>query len=232
MIQISENAYFNETTGNITVNMNGSGSYVNVDSNAGITTYVGTSVVNGAISATATNMKKENNDSLQFVNHFSPFKCATYKPISDTIKDINVIVPGKVMVVTFEDDRQEKLICQDEDHFSIRRGCFIAIAKHLFKDTYTPEGIEAKATEMSYQIYYVKMVNKILKNYSKKCEEKAKEKRLETEKKEIAERKKEKREAYKERRKTRLEAERNEALKAERAEMIDIIAEAIKKAKE
>lgn len=31
MIQISENAYFNETTGNITVNMNGSGSYVNVD---------------------------------------------------------------------------------------------------------------------------------------------------------------------------------------------------------
>lgn len=58
MIQISENAYFNETTGNITVNMNGSGSYVNVDSNAGITTCVGTSVVGGAISATTTNMKK------------------------------------------------------------------------------------------------------------------------------------------------------------------------------
>ena len=187
MIQISENAYFNETTGNITVNMNGSGSYVNVDSNTGITTCVGTSVVGGAISATTTNMKKENNDSLQFVNHFPPFKCATYKPISNTIKDINVIVPGKVMVVTFEDDRQEKLICQDEDHFSIRRGCFIAIAKHLFKDTYTPEGIEHMATEMSYQIHYVKIVNKAIKNYSKKCEEKAKEKRLEFEKKEIAE---------------------------------------------
>lgn len=232
MIQISENAYFNETTGNITVNMNGSGSYVNVDSNAGITTCVGTSVVGGAISATTTNMKKENNDSLQFANHFPPFKCATYKPISNTIKDINVIVPGKVMVVTFEDDRQEKLICQDEDHFSIRRGCFIAIAKHLFKDTYTSEGIEHMATEMSYQIYYVKIVNKALKNYSKKCEEKAKEKRLEFEKKEAAERKKAKREAYKERRKARLEAERNKALKAERAEMVDIIAEAIKKSKE
>lgn len=166
------------------------------------------------------------------MNHFPPFKCATYKPISNTIKDINVIVPGKVMVVTFEDDRQEKLICQDEDHFSIRRGCFIAIAKHLFKDTYTPEGIEHMATEMSYQIHYVKIVNKAIKNYSKKCEEKAKEKRLEFEKKEIAERKRAKREAYKERRKARLEAERNEALKAERAEMVDIIAEAIKKSKE
>lgn len=232
MIQISENAFFNETTGNITVNMNGSGSYVNVDSNAGITTCVGTSVVSGAISATTTNMKKENNDSLQFVNHFPPFKCATYKSISNTIKDINIIVPGKVMVVTFNDDKQEKLVCQKEDHFSLRFGCFIAIAKHLYKDTYTPEGIEAKATEMSYQIHYVKIVNKALKNYSKKCDEKAKEKRLEAEKKETAERKKAKREAYKERRKARLEAERNESLKAERAEMVDIIAEAIKKSKE
>ena len=157
---------------------------------------------------------------------------AIEKPLSDIIKDIDVIVPGKVMVVTFNDDKQEKLVCQKEDHFSLRFGCFIAIAKHLYKDTYTPEGIEHMATEMSYQIYYVKIVNKALKNYSKKCEEKAKEKRLEFEKKEIAERKRAKREAYKERRKARLEAERNEALKAERAEMVDIIVEAIKKSKE
>ena len=154
------------------------------------------------------------------------------KPLSDIIKDIDVIVPGKVMVVTFNDDKQEKLICQKEDHFSLRRGCFIAIAKHLYKNTYTTEGIEHMATEVSYQIYYVKIVNKALKNYSKKCEEKEKEKRLEAEKKEVVERKKAKREAYKERRKARLEAERNEALKAERAEMVDIIAEAIKKSKE
>lgn len=157
---------------------------------------------------------------------------AIEKPLSDIIKDIDVIVPGKVMVVTFNDDKQEKLVCQKEDHFSLRFGCFIAIAKHLYKDTYTPEGLEHMATEMSYQIRYVKIVNTALKNYSKKCEEKAKEKRLEFEKKEIAERKRAKREAYKERRKARLEAERNEALKAERAEMVDIIAEAIKKSKE
>ena len=157
---------------------------------------------------------------------------AIEKPLSDIIKDIDVIVPGKVMVVTFNDDKQEKLVCQKEDHFSLRFGCFIAIAKHLYKDTYTPEGLEHMATEMSYQIRYVKIVNTALKNYSKKCEEKAKEKHLEFEKKEIAERKRAKREAYKERRKARLEAERNEALKAERAEMVDIIAEAIKKSKE
>lgn len=159
-----------------------------------------------------------------------PFSC--WNPNSFNIKDINVIVPGKVMVVTFNDGSQEKLVCQKEDHFSLRFGCFIAIAKHFYKDTYTPEGIEHMATEMSYQIHYVKIVNKAIKNYSKKCEEKAKEKRLEFEKKEIAERKRAKREAYKERRKARLEAERNEALKAERAEMVDIIAEAIKKSKE
>lgn len=157
---------------------------------------------------------------------------AIEKPLSDIIKDIDVIVPGKVMVVTFNDDKQEKLVCQKEDHFSLRFGCFIAIAKHLYKDTYTPEGLEHMATEMSYQIRYVKIVNTALKSYSKKCEEKAKEKRLEFEKKEIAERKRAKREAYKERRKARLEAERNEALKAERAEMVDIIVEAIKKSKE
>lgn len=34
------------------------------------------------------------------------------KPLSDIIKDIDVIVPGKVMVVTFNDDKQEKLVCQ------------------------------------------------------------------------------------------------------------------------
>ena len=154
------------------------------------------------------------------------------KPLSDIIKDIDVIVPGKVMVITFNDDKQEKLVCQKEDHFSLRFGCFIAIAKHLYKDTYTSEGIEHMATEMSYQIHYVKIVNKALKNYSKKCEEKEKENRLESEKKEAAERKKAKREAYKKRRKARLEAERSEALKAKRTEMVDIIAEAIKKSKE
>ena len=157
---------------------------------------------------------------------------AIEKPLSDIIKDIDVIVPGKVMVVTFNDDKQEKLVCQKEDHFSLRFGCFIAIAKHLYKGTYTSEGIEHMATEMSYQIHYVKIVNKAIKNYLKKCEEKAKEKRLEFEKKEIGERKRAKREAYKERRKARLEAERSEVLKAERAEMVDIIAEAIKKSKE
>lgn len=221
MINVSEGISYNENTGKFITNIDG-------------TDYtIGDMSLNFPSTLTSSNLYTKGDTgytSPAKIHQDHPLFC--WKPDPFNIKDINVIVPGKVMVVTFEDGRQEKLVCQEDDHFSLRFGCFIAIAKHLYKDTYTSEGIEAKATEMSYQIHYVKIVNKALKNYSKKCEEREKEKRLESEKKEAAERKKAKREAYKERRKARLEAERNEALKAERAEMVNIIAEAIKKSKE
>ena len=222
MINISEGISYNANTGKFTANIGGE-------------TYEIGDVPSPNFPSALTSSNLYTKDDAAYaspakIHQAHPFSCWNPNPLY--IKDINVIVPGKVMVVTFDDDRQEKLVCQNDDHFSLRHGCFIAIAKHLYKDAYTPEGIEHMATEMSYQIHYVKIVNKAIKNYSKKCEEKAKEKRLEFEKKEIAERKRAKREAYKERRKARLEAERNEALKAERAEMVDIIAEAIKKSKE
>ena len=222
MINISEGISYNANTGKFTANIGGE-------------TYEIGDVpsLNFPSALTSSNLYTKDDAAYASpakIHQAHPFSCWNPNPLY--IKDINVIVPGKVMVVTFNDDKQEKLVCQKEDRFSLRFGCFIAIAKHLYKNTYTSEGIEHMTTEMSYQIHYVKIVNKAIKNYSKKCEEKAKEKRLEFEKKEIAERKRAKREAYKERRKARLEAERNEALKAERAEMVDIIAEAIKKSKE
>lgn len=222
MINISEGISYNTNTGKIISNIGGTTYEIGDVPSPNFPSALASSNLYIKDDAAYTSPAKIHQD--------HPFSC--WNPNSFNIKDINVIVPGKVMVVTFNDDKQEKLVCQKEDHFSLRFGCFIAIAKHFYKDTYTPEGIEHMATEMSYQIYYVKIVNKALKNYSKKCDEKEKEKRLEAEKIEAAERKKVKREAYKKRRKARLEAERNEALKAERAEMVDIIAEAIKKSKE
>lgn len=61
-----------------------------------------------------------------------------------------IIVPNKVIEVYFEDDQKEKLVCHEEDTFDLRKGLFVAIAKHLYKDTYTLEGIEAKAIEIGY----------------------------------------------------------------------------------
>lgn len=225
MINVSEVTSYNANTGEFTANIYGTDYTIGNVSDS-------LAIPSSALASSNLYIKKDGAayTSPAKFHQDHPFSCWELNPFN--IKDINVIVPGKVMVVTFEDNRQEKLVCQEEDHFSLRFGCFIAIAKHLYKDTYTSEGIEHMATEMSYQIHYVKIVNKALKNYSKKCEEKEKEKRLESEKKEAAERKKAKREAYKERRKAKLEAERNEALKAERAEMVNIIAEAIKKSKE
>lgn len=54
----------------------------------------------------------------------------------------------------------------------IHRCLFIAIAKHLYKDTYTPEGIEYKATLLSYEKKYAKIVNSAIKNHEKKEKEK------------------------------------------------------------
>lgn len=78
-----------------------------------------------------------------------------------------VIVPNKVIEVYFKDDQKEKLVCHEEDTFDLRKGLFLAIAKHLYKDIYTLEGIEAKAVEIGYTKKYVKMVDHIIKEYNR-----------------------------------------------------------------
>ena len=84
------------------------------------------------------------------------------------IKDINIIVPNKVVEVTFADNHKEKMICHQDDEFSLRRCLFIAIAKRKYKKSYTVEGIEFKATELSMLKECVKIVDKALKAYEKK----------------------------------------------------------------
>lgn len=86
---------------------------------------------------------------------------------SDKITGYQIIVPNKVIEVYFEDNKKEKLVCHEEDTFDLHKGLFLAIAKHLYKDRYTLEGIEAKAIEIGYTKKYVKMVDAIIRDYNR-----------------------------------------------------------------
>ena len=137
----------------------------------------------------------------------------------DDIFDINVIVPDKVVEIEFYDGI-EKMVCHKDDAFDLRKCCFIAIAKHLYKKEYTQEGIEYMATQLTYQKKYVKIVDKALKDYWKKEEEKEKRIREEREREKIQEHQREKRRRYKERRTQRY-----------KEVMVDLIADSINEAR-
>lgn len=127
----------------------------------------------------------------------------TTKDMKENILDINVIVSGKVVEITFCDMLKEKMVCHKDDTFDLRKCCFIAIAKHLYKKEYTQEGIEYMATQLTYQKKYVKIVDKALKEYNKKMKEEEKRVRKEEEEKLIYERQSAKRRKQKERREKR-----------------------------
>ena len=144
----------------------------------------------------------------------------TLKQFNDVIMDINVIVPEKVVEIRFGDGNKEKMVCHEDDTFDLRKCCFIAIAKHLYKKEYTQEGIEHMATQLAYQKKYVKIVDKALKDYKKKEEEKAKKIRKEEEEKIVRARQSLKRRKQKERR-----AQKHKEV------LVDLIADSINEAK-
>lgn len=137
----------------------------------------------------------------------------------DDIFDINVIVPDKVVEIEFYDGK-EKMVCHNDDTFDLRKCCFIAIAKHLYKKEYTQEGIEYMSTQLTYQKKYVKIVDKALKDYKRKEKEKAEKIRREEEEKIIRARQSLKRRKQKERR-----AQRHKEI------LVDLIADSINEAK-
>lgn len=112
------------------------------------------------------------------------------KKLKTGIKKYEILCPEKVIRVTFTDGKQEKLVCDKEDKFDLKTGLFIAIAKHMYKDKYTLEGIEEMARELSYTKECVLMVNKAIKEH---------EKYEKTEKERIAKEKEEKRLAHEKR---------------------------------
>ena len=137
----------------------------------------------------------------------------------DDIFNVNVIVPDKVVEIEFYDGK-EKMVCHEDDAFDLRKCCFIAIAKHLYKKEYTQEGIEHMATQLTYQKKYVKIVDKALKDYKRKEKEKAEKIRKEEEERIVRARQSLKRRKQKERR-----AQRH------REVLIDVFADSINEAK-
>lgn len=95
--------------------------------------------------------------------------CSDYPKIkSPNITDIHILKYNKVVEVSFADGGKEKMVRHEDDKFDLRKCCFIAIAKHLYKETYTFEGIEYMAGQLMYQKKYVKIVDKALKEDAKK----------------------------------------------------------------
>lgn len=138
----------------------------------------------------------------------------------DDIFDINVIVTDKVVEIEFFDGK-EKMVCHKDDTFDLRKCCFIAIAKHLYKEEYTFEGIEYMAERLMYQKKYVKIVKDALKDYRRKEAEKEKKLREKEETKIIRNRQRIKRAKKKEQR-----AQKHREI------LVDLIAESINKAKD
>lgn len=75
----------------------------------------------------------EKNDMLLFENA----KILVYR--SDEILDFDIVKENKVVRVLFKDGICEKMVCHEEDTFDLKQCLYIAIAKHLYKDTYTFE---------------------------------------------------------------------------------------------
>ena len=47
------------------------------------------------------------------------------------IKDVEIVVPNKVVKVTFEDNTNEKAVCHEDDQFSLETAIIICMTKHL-----------------------------------------------------------------------------------------------------
>ena len=160
------------------------------------------------------------NSSLSNDNKDVGLKTKGWIYLEEIIDDINVIVPNKVVEITFRDGDKEKMICHKNDTFDLRKCCFIAIAKHLYKEEYTFEGIEYMAERLMYQKKYVKIVKDALKDYRRKEAEKEKELRDEEEAKIIRDRQR-----FKRRKKKEQRAQRHREI------LVDLIADSINEAK-
>lgn len=137
---------------------------------------------------------------------------------------VNIIVPNRVVEVEFNDYYIEKVktVCSKDDTFSLERAVYIAIAKKRFGHIYTSEGIERKATELTYEKDYVYRVKNALKVYE--CQQKLAA--LDKEEEEIKLRQKQKRHERNERRRARRAEEAAKKEEERRNEQIAIQKEA------
>lgn len=122
------------------------------------------------------------------------------------IKDVKVIVPNKVVEVTFLDGIKEKSVCKESDVFSLETAISICISKRILGGS----SAYNNAVRQGMKVYEDKL--------KKESADKAEQKRIE--------KKREKRLAYKERRNAKRIEEENQRKKKEREEQIEIQKEA------
>jgi hypothetical protein len=122
------------------------------------------------------------------------------------IKDVNVVVPDKVVEVTFADGTKEKSVCREPDTFSLESAISICISKKIMGGS----SVYNNAVKRGMKVYDAKL--------EKEADEKAEQERIE--------KKRAKRLAYKKRRDARRTEEENLRKAREREEQIEIQKEA------
>lgn len=126
--------------------------------------------------------------------------------IAAKIKEVNIIVPGKVVEVAFADGTKEKSVCKGSDVFSLESAISICISKKI----------------MGGSSAYNNAVKRGMKVY----EEKLKKETAEKEEQERIEKKRAKRLAYKKKREAKRAEEENQRKAREREEQIAVQTEA------
>lgn len=157
--------------------------------------------------------EKEKNIMPTNFNYYENLLRGTYKVHIDKdrikfpeIKDVNIIVPNKVVEVTFSDGTKEKSVCREPDTFSLESAISICISKKIMGGS----SVYNNAVKRGMKVYDAKL--------EKEADEKAEQERIE--------KKRAKRLAYKKRRDARRTEEENLRKAREREEQIEIQKEA------
>ena len=95
---------------------------------------------------------------------FNPNLITITRPKAEVhIKDVNIIVPNKVVEVTFEDDTKEKAVCNENDTFSLEQAIAICIGKKIMGGS----GAYNNAVRRGVKVYENKL-NKEIANMEEK----------------------------------------------------------------
>lgn len=104
--------------------------------------------------------KKNMRDAYDAITYPLPLFYASSSGKSKKITDVNIIVPNKVVEVTFADGDKQKAICQEPDVFSLEQAISICITKHLLGGS----SAYNKAVKSGFKVYEEKQrVEQMLK---------------------------------------------------------------------
>lgn len=120
------------------------------------------------------------------------------------INSIKIVVPGKVVKVTMNDNSTYTMKCHEDDEFSLEKAIILAYVKHESSDDLTPNGVEYEAEIFTHFKDNMKKLKKAMKVY----EIQQKLKALDEEETIIRERKRQKKIAQKQRKAERLAEEK------------------------